>query len=154
MADAVTEPLGHLEFLLGTWEGDEVGTRGLGMSRRSYARLFGRFIEARTVTEHEAQSGDSGLEVREELAILSAYGRQTRLREWHSEGIMIGYRAVAAPLGMYAFLSERIENGSTGMRARRILRPLDDDRFEETFELSARDTPFDMQAKSLWRRAR
>ena len=50
------------------------------------------------------------------------------------------------------FISEAIENGHEGMRARSIYTVINDNEFEETFELAMPGKEFGMLLKNHWTR--
>jgi hypothetical protein len=131
----VAGPLDRLEHLIGTWEGRETGAAGTGIAKRTYTRLFDRYVEARHRSVSEPQDANPTGETHEELIVFSADGSDLVAREFHSDGMVISFALADSSDDTLAFHMTGIENGPPGIVARLTLTMRGLDRLTEVLEL-------------------
>jgi hypothetical protein len=151
----MADDLAVLASFLGEWDGHETGKAGEGVGHRRYDRVVsGRYIELRGTSTYEPQELNPEGEVHEEVAIFSHDEDRSTivLREFHSEGFVITYTLTDQSSGDLVFVSEDVENGPAGLRARLTLHLEDDDHFSELFELSQGGGPFERFISNRWTR--
>jgi hypothetical protein len=134
------EPIDGLEFLnplVGDWRGHSKGVFGTAdVSRRAEFVLRGRFLRVSTTSISEQ-------EVHEDIGFFSydAARDVVVLREFHNEGYVNRYIAVADEDGRLVFESEHIENPyDPTLRARLVIQP--GESLIESLELATGDKPF------------
>ena len=145
-----------LAFLIGDWTGEEEGRAGRGRGTRTYEPILDDvFLHARNRSVFEPQERNPDGETHQDWQIYS-YDKEIErivLRQFHSEGYV--HRYVHDPEdeeGDWVFVSQEIEN-APGMRAKLVLRRLDDDAFEEIFYLAFPGGDLTEFLRNRWRRA-
>ncbi len=136
-AEEARDRLGLFEYFLGDWTGTGTGPDGTSTMTRSYELVLGRFVQAKTRAAFTRADGTPG-EVHEDWGMLSWDGLREVyvLREFHVEGYVNQYVPTISEDGAtFVFTTEAIENLAPGWRARLTQTIVDDDTFEETFEL-------------------
>ncbi len=143
--------LSTLDPLLGAWEGRATGAAGEGVVTREYRRSVGdRFVEVRHRSTYEPQEANPEGEVHEEAGFFYDSGDRVVFIELHSEGFVIHYSLVDSdPI---TFVSDRVDNGPPGLRARSTLHLESPNRLFEAFELATGDGPFEEFITSRWER--
>jgi len=76
------------------------------------------------------------------------------LRQFHIEGFVNQYKAesISADRKTIAFVSENIENISSGFRAKETYHIINNDEFTETFELAEPGKEFKVYSKTVLKR--
>lgn len=128
-------PLDRLDRLIGTWEGRETGAAGTGIAKRTYARLFDRYVEARHRSVFEPREANPDGEIHEELVIFSVDDGDLIMREFHADGMVISYVLAEQSEDALVFRSTRIANGPPGLIARLTLTMDGHERLAEVLEL-------------------
>ena len=153
---AQTDPWAPARFLLGEWEGTSAGHAGNATVRREYRFILReRFIEERNTSTYPPQEANPEGEVHEHLSYIS-YDRARRLlvlRQFHVERFVIQYAQATDTTPGLVFLSEAMENGPPGWRARETYILHGPDEFEEIFELARGDGPFEVYSRTRLRRS-
>ncbi|MBA7641180.1 hypothetical protein ES703_48856 [subsurface metagenome] len=132
------------QFFLGSWNGTASGHPGIGSVDRNYSLILAdQFIEVRNRSVYPPQEANPSGEIHEDLALIS-YDKSRSLyvmREFHVEGYVNQYILEPPADGSqsYVFVTESIENISTGWRARTTLEVNSGDSFQETFDLAGPD---------------
>ena len=151
----MVDDLSALSPWLGEWDGHETGKAGVGVGYRVYRSVVGdRFIEARNTSTFEPQEQNPNGEVHEDLSLFSHDEERATivLREFHSEGFVITYTLTDQSPTELVFVSEDVQNGPSGLRARLTIALEDEDHFSELFELSPQDKPFEPYISNRWTR--
>lgn len=152
------DPLGHIGFLIGRWEGTSDGQPGKGTVQRDYTRVLNsRFIRVRNRSEYPAQETNPKGETHEDEGWFSFDRARKRLvlRQFHVEGFVSQYveDADSSP-SKVVFTTESIENIPVGWRARESYLVHGPDEFEEVFELAESGKPFEVYSRARLRRVK
>jgi hypothetical protein len=145
-------------FLLGSWEGTQVGQPGTGTVRREYRLVLrDQFIEERNTSTYPPQEKNPKGEVHDHVAYIS-YDRARKrlvLRQFHVESFVVQYvQEVESSAGNLVFVGEAFESGPPGWRTRETYIVHGPDEFEEMFELARADKPFEVYSRSRLKRVR
>jgi hypothetical protein len=150
-----TDVWAPVRFLIGTWEGEVNGQPGKGQSEREYRFVLNsRFLEMHNKSVYPIQPGNPKGEVHEDYGMIS-YDRSRRqlvLRQFHVEGFVNQYAAVALREGVLRFTSESIENIPAGFRARETYTVTGPDTFTELFEIAEPGKEFEVYDETHFRR--
>jgi hypothetical protein len=144
-----------VRFLIGDWTGEANGQPGRGTSKRSYRFVLkGRFIHEQNVSTYPPQPANPSGEVHEHQSYLSFDRARLRLvlRQFHQEGFVNQYAALAPAGGSLVFESEAIENVPEGWRARETYTVLTPDEFLETFEVAPAGGQFAVYSQTRLKR--
>jgi hypothetical protein len=128
-------------YFLGSWTGTGTGKPGVSSTKRTYSLVLAdRFLEIKSRSVYEPQESNPSGEVHEELGLISYDKTRARyvMREFHVEGYVNQYVLEPPAPGdkKLTFVTEAVENISSGWRARTTLEILSPDSFRETFELA------------------
>lgn len=136
--DSVWMPL---KFFAGHWTGEGKGNAGPGKYERSYEFILAKnFIEIRNNTTYPPTETNPEGEVHKDVGYFSYDKsiRRFRLRQFHIEGFVNEFilDSISPDQKTIVFITESIENIPRGWKARETYRILNENEFEETFELS------------------
>ena len=150
------DPFARVAFLIGRWEGTTEGKPGKGTVQREYTRtLNGRFIRVRNRSEYPAQPDNPKGEIHEDEGFIS-FDRSRKVlvfRQFHTEGFVNHYAETGESTpGKIVFTTEAIENIPAGWRARETYTAHGSDEFEEVFELSQAEKPFETYSRARFKR--
>ena len=128
-------------FLVGNWQGTGSGEPGPGQYLRSYEFILNhKFLHVRNKSTYLPQRLNPKGEVHEDWGFISYdKGRKTFVyRQFHIEGFVNQYilETISPDLKSFSFISENIENISSGWRAKESYKFITTDEFIETFELA------------------
>jgi len=134
-------PMAPLYYFLGEWTGEEKGAAGVGKGERKYEFVIKDvYLHFKNRSVFEPQEKNPEGEVHEDWGFFSFDKKRSKiiLRQFHGEGFVNQYTldSVTSDRNTIILNSESIENGPDGMRARYIYTALNDNEFEETFELA------------------
>ncbi|MEE9237311.1 MAG: hypothetical protein V3U52_05940 [Thermoplasmata archaeon] len=144
-------------FFVGAWEGAEKGKPGEGRGERDYRFVLnGKFLEVRNVSTFEPQEKNPEGEVHEDRGFISYDQNRNKFvfRQFHVEGFVNQYvlDSITRDGKTLVFITETIENIPAGWRAKETYRILNDDEFQETFELAAPGKDFEVYIENHFRR--
>jgi hypothetical protein len=129
------------KFFVGQWEGRGEGQGGIthGLQEWEFV-LGGKFLQVRNEARFDPQEKNPKGQVHEDWGFIS-YDRTRKayvFRQFHIEGFVNQYvcAALEADGKTFVFLSEAIENLPPGFKARLTYRILDENSFEQTFDLA------------------
>jgi hypothetical protein len=147
-----------LRFLVGTWRGDQTGQPGLGTAERTYQFMLNdRFLQETNTSTYPPQDKNRNGEVHHHMSMIS-YDTARKLfvfRQFHTEGFVNTYvQQPSADDKTIVFVSEAIENISTGYRARETYTILSRDEFTERFEISEPGKGFELYSEARFTRVR
>lgn len=137
---------------IGEWIGEGSGEPGTGKYERSYQLIFNkRFIKVYNKSTYPPKKENTSGEVHEDVGYFS-YDKSRKtfaLRQFHIEGFVNEYALEnISPDGKtISFVTESIENLPEGFRARETYQLINDNEFEETFELSEPGKDFVLYTK-------
>jgi len=126
---------------VGDWSGTGDGEPGPGKYERSYEFILGkRFIEVKNKSVYEPKAGKTEGEIHEDRGFIS-YDKSRKnfiLRQFHLEGFVnqFALESISEDGKKIVFTTESIENLPAGFRARETYQFINDNEFEETFELA------------------
>ena len=135
------DPWATAQQFVGRWEGPATGRPGTGHQVRVYKSiLLGRFILGTDETRWEPTPEQPEGSTHEDLSVLylDRAANQLVMCGFYSEGLVHEYRCVeAAPDGSrLVFVTDRVEGGPPGMRARETLTFIAGHGLDSTFELA------------------
>jgi len=144
--DSIWQPL---KFFVGNWKGKGSGEPGIGEYERTYRFVLNnRFIEAKNKSTFPPSDKNSKGELHEQFDYFSYdKGRHCFvLRQFHIEGFVNQYKldSISADGKRIVFVSEAIENIPAGWRAKETYQILNDNQFQETFELAEPNKQFEV----------
>lgn len=137
----MSDPWGRIQTLVGRWRKSEEGAPGSGTGEREYRFVLGdSFLEERNRSVFAPQPANPRGEIHEDWGLFSFDKGRGRLvlRQFHSEGFVNQYvlEEDADGARTLRFVSEAIENGPPGMRARRTIEMPNDDEVVDAFEIA------------------
>ena len=149
--------LQFLDYFTGEWTGEETGAAGIGRGERTYEWIMnGKYLFQKNRSVFEPQEKNPGGEAHEDWAFFSFDKPRNKivLREFHNEGFVNRYilDELSKDGKTVTFVSEQIENGSPGMKARCVFTAIDQDEFTETFELAMAGGEFKRLLANRWKR--
>ncbi len=131
-------PWDQLAFLEGTWEGTGDGMSGKSEITQTYKFILGdNFLEMRTRSVFAPQEKNPDGEIHEDLAIIS-YDKSQMIfviRAFYVEGFVNKYvLSETSDAGkVLIFVTESVENGPPGTKAKLIFKQISDNELEESF---------------------
>jgi len=129
------------QFFVGQWEGTGEGQPGVSHGRQEWEFVLGgKYLQVKNESRFDPQEKNPEGEVHEDWGFLS-YDRMRKLyvfRQFHVEGFVNQYVCTgpSAEGKTFVFDSEAIENIPSGFKARLTYRILDENSFEQTFDLA------------------
>ena len=146
-----------LRFFVGSWRGGGEGTPGTGTGEETFAFILrGTYLQVRNRAVFDPQAKNPAGEVHEDWGVFS-YDKARKtfvLRSFHVEGFVNQYvlQDQTADPKSFVFVSESIENIPAGFRARLTYRIIDNDTFEQTFDLAPPGQEFTCYSKGIMKR--
>lgn len=140
-------------FFVGSWEGGSDKSK----TERDYEFVLeGTFLRVRNKSTFEPTEKNPKGEIHEDVGYFSYDNSRKNfvLRQFHVEGFVNKYvlESLADGGKTMVFVTESIENISSGWRARETYKILNDHEFTEVFELAAPAKDFEVCAKNHLRR--
>jgi hypothetical protein len=136
--DSIWSPI---KYFVGSWKGEGGGEPGIGVYERSYQFILNNnFVEIKNKSTYRPTATHPKGEAHEDLGyFIYDKGRKTfLLRQLHVEGFANDYVLETIPPDKkeLIFVSESIINIPKGWKAKETYRILNEQEFEETFELA------------------
>ncbi|MBS1495249.1 MAG: hypothetical protein K1X86_16675 [Ignavibacteria bacterium] len=137
---------------IGEWVGDGEGEPGKGKYERNYQLIFNkRFIEVHNKSTYPPKNENAQGEVHEDVGYFS-YDKPRKafvLRQFHTEGFVNEYvlESISTDGKTISFVTESIENLPVGFRARESYQLINENEFEETFEIAEPGKDFALYTK-------
>jgi hypothetical protein len=146
-----------LKAFVGTWIGEGGGEPGQGKYERTYQQILNKnFIEIKNKSTYPPTDKNPKGEIHEDLGYFSYdKGRKKfMLRQFHLESFVNTFvlDSISADKKIIVFVTESIENIPKGYRARESYRFINDNEFEETFEIAEPNKDFAPYSKVLFKR--
>ena len=144
-------------YFVGTWKGGGEGTPGAGTGEETFGFILrGTYFQVRNKSVFDPQEKNPKGEVHEDWGVFS-YDKARKafiLRSFHVEGFVNQYvlQDQAADPKTFVFVSESIENVPPGFRARLTYKIVDQDTFEQTFDLAPPGQEFTCYSKGVLKR--
>ncbi len=155
--EKVPEVWRPFQFFVGKWEGTGEGKPGISRGAQEFTFVLGgRYLQVRNEAVFAPQERNPKGERHEDWGFFS-YDQLRKayvFRQFHVEGFVNQY-VCPSPSDdgkTFIFLSEAIENLPPGFKARLTYRILDDDSFEQTFDLSAPGQEMECYSKGIMTR--
>jgi hypothetical protein len=147
-----------LQFLAGTWRGDQAGQPGRGTAERTYQFILNdRFLQETNTSTYPSQEKNKNGEVHHHMSMIS-YDTARKLfvfRQFHTEGFVNTYvQQPSADDKTIVFVTEAIENIPAGYRARETYTVLSRDEFTERFEIAEPGKDFELYSEARLKRVR
>ncbi len=139
----------YLEFFIGDWIGKGGGEPGTGEYERTYEFILNhQFLSVRNKSTYPPQDKNPKGETHADWGIISLDKARDLFvyRQFHSEGFVNQYvlQQSSPDFKEFSFVSESIENISTGWRAKESYRVLAPDEFIESFFLAQPGKDFEL----------
>jgi hypothetical protein len=145
------------QFFVGKWIGEETGKAGIGEGERSYELVLGgKYLHFKNKSTFKPQEQNPKGEVHEDWTFYS-YDRFRKtfiMRQFNIEGLVNQFvlDSLSTDGKTLVFISEQVENGPAGFRARMTYNITDAHAFVETFELAPPEKEFTVYLKNSWKR--
>jgi len=144
-------------FFIGRWEGQGEGQGGVSRGKQEWAFVLrDRFLSVRNEAVFDPQEKNPKGERHEDMGVISF--DQTRkvyvFRQFHVEGFVNQYVSPGpeADGKTFIFVSEQIENIPSGYKARLTYRIVNENEFEQTFDLAEPGKEFACYSKGIMKR--
>ncbi len=146
-------------FFEGRWEGTGQGKPGVSHGKQTWGFILrGKYLQVRNEARFEPQGQNPAGEVHEDFGLISYDTARKKyvFRQFHVEGFVNQYVSdgPAADGKTFVFVSEAIENIPPGFSARLTYRILDENSFEQTFDLAAPGQEFACYSKGVMKRVK
>lgn len=145
------------KFFVGRWEGQGEGKPGISKGKQEWQFVLrGKFLQVKNEARFEPQGKNLEGEIHEDLGFFSfdQIRKKFVFRQFHVEGFVNQY--VLESMGddnkTFIFVSEQIENIPPGWKARLIYKILNENEFQQTFDLSAPGKEFECYSKGVMKR--
>ncbi len=127
-----------LKVLEGIWEGQGDGMSGISQVTQEYKFILkGKFLQMKTSSIFEPQEKNPRGEHHEDMAVFSYDQNRKKfiLRSFYIEGFVIQYLLddMGEEEKTLTFVSENVENGPPGTKARLVFKFTKDDEMEQSF---------------------
>ena len=144
-------------FFVGRWEGQGEGKAGISKGKQEWQFVLrGKFLQVKNETSFEPQGKNLEGEIHEDFGFFSfdQIRRKHIFRQFHVEGFVNQY--VLESMGddnkTFIFVSEQIENIPLGWKARLSYKILNENEFQQTFDLQAPGKEFECYSKGILKR--
>ena len=153
-----TDRFGPLQFLAGTWRGDQAGEPGQGTAERAYQFVLNdRLLQETNTSTYPPQEKNKAGEVHHHMSMISYDAARKRFvfRQFHIEGFVNTYvQEPTTDAKTIVFVTEAIENIPPGYRARETYTILSNDEFRERFEIAEPGREFELYSEAHLKRIR
>lgn len=154
---AADNPWKMMQYFEGHWSGHETGKAGIGKGTREYKWVIGKtFLLSENQSAFDPQEKNPTGELHEDWTIFSFDKSQHLLiaRQFNSEGFVNTFAmdTVASDSSKLVFVSTHSENAPTGLKARLTFHILDENHFEERFDLAFPGKEFSEWLNNSWTR--
>jgi hypothetical protein len=145
------------QSFVGKWEGSGEGKPGVSRGKQEFSFVLGgHYLQVKNETVFEPQEKNPKGERHEDWGFFS-YDQLRKafiFRQFHIEGFVNQYVCAGPSLDgkTFVFLSEALENLPPGFKASLTYRILDNDRFEQTFDLAAPGREMECYSKGVMTR--
>jgi hypothetical protein len=146
-----------LKFFVGFWEGTGEGTSGTSKVEANFKFVLNEnFLEARYKAVFEPQEKNPKGEVHEDFGYFSYDTSRKKFvyRQFNIEGFVNQFvlDSISPDGKTIIFITENVENGPPNLRARTTYKILNNDEFEEIFELAFPGKDFEVCVKNHFNR--
>ena len=150
----VWEPM---RYFVGAWDGDEDGVAGKGVGDRTYAFILNnRFLHYKNTSTFAPQEKNPEGEVHQDWGFFSydSFRKTFVIRVFYVEGFVNQFvlDSLSADGKTWIFLTESVENGPPGLRARYTITIHDAEEFAETFAIAFPGKEFKNYLRNRWTR--
>jgi hypothetical protein len=151
------DPWKPINYFIGSWKGNEGTGPETGKGDRTYQYILqDRFIHFKNKSVFEETEKRPQGEVHDDMGIFS-YDKNRDilvLRQFHVEGFINQYvmDSLSTDQTYMEFVTESIENGFPGLKARLRYHILNENEFEEAFDLSSSGNEYKCYIENHWRR--
>lgn len=132
----------NFRFFIGKWEGQGEGKSGISKGYQEFQFILNdKFLSIKNKAVFEPQKNNPKGEVHEDLGFISYDQMRQKfvLRQFHIEGFVNQYvlDTVSDDGRTFIFESETIENIPAGFKARLTYKILNDNEFQQSFDLAS-----------------
>ncbi len=144
-------------FFTGAWEGTGEGKAGVSKGKLEVKFLMnGKFLQFKNESLFEPQEKNPKGERHEDFGFIS-YDKTRKkfvFRQFHVEGFINQYvlDSISDDQKTFTFVSESIENGPPGLQCKLIYTVMNDNEFQQIFELSFPGKEFECYMKGTMKR--
>jgi hypothetical protein len=151
------DPWEAFRFFVGSWTSTGKGCPGVSTGQREYQFVLKEnFLQVTNRSIYEPQEQNPKGEVHQDLGFISHDGIRDAFvwRQFHVEGFVNQYilDSLATDGKTFIFLTESIENIPPGWRGRVTCHILNDDEFDEIFDLAAPEKEFEVYIENHFTR--
>ena len=145
------------KHFVGEWKGGGKGCPGISELKAEFKFVLnGKYLQIKGKAVFEPKEKNKKGEVHEDLGYIS-YDRMRKIfvfRQFHIEGFVNHYvlDTLSSDEKTFVFVSESIENISPGWRARSTYKILNDNEFQQIFELAQPGKEFEVYSENKLKR--
>lgn len=143
MADVAEKPdtWKPFRYFVGKWKGKGEGMSGISTGKQEFKFVLnGKYLKVKNKAVFEPQEKNPKGEVHEDFGFFSfdKIRKKFVFRQFHIEGFINQYvlESISDDNKTFTFVSEQIENGPPGLKAKLIYKILSEDEFQLSFELA------------------
>lgn len=146
-------------FFVGSWQGRGEGQGGVSRGKMSFQLILReRFLQAKNETRFDPQEKNPKGEIHEDVGVFS-YDKARSCyvyREFNVEGFVNQYicKKILDEGKTFIFVSESLENAPPEMKARLTYKILNQNEFQQVFELAEPGKDYELYSTQLLKRTR
>ncbi|MCX8159569.1 MAG: heme-binding beta-barrel domain-containing protein [Candidatus Saccharicenans sp.] len=147
------------KYFLGRWEGRGEGQSGISTGKQEFQFIMnGQYLQVRNVAQFEPQEKNPRGQRHEDWGFFSFDRTRKKfvLRQFHLEGFVNQYvcESISDDGRTFIFVSEQIENIPPGWKARLTYRILNENEFQQTFDLAAPGKELECYSSGVMKRVK
>jgi len=141
------------DYFLGHWKSDPSACIGIGKATRIYQWVLdSNYLFSKTEALFETDNPSTDRHMDWSISSYDKVNNRLKIREFHSEGYVIEYYndSISADKKTMTYISNALENTPKGWSARLIIKIINENTFDEYFDLAKPDEPFKTYVKGRW----
>jgi hypothetical protein len=145
------------KFFVGKWEGRGEGKPGISTGKQEFQFILrGQYLQVKNEARFEPQEKNPKGQVHEDWGFFSYDQNRKKyvLRQFHLEGFVNQYvlESLADDRKTFTFVSEQIENIPVGWKAKLTYKILNENEFQQSFDLAGPEKEFECYSVGIMKR--
>ena len=145
------------KFFVGKWEGRGEGKPGISTGKQEFQFILGgKYLHVKNEARFEPQRNNPAGQIHEDWGFFSYDQARKKyvLRQFHMEGFVNQYlcESCGEDGKTFTFVSEQIENIPAGWRAKLTYKILNENEFQQSFDLAAPEKEYDCYSVGIMKR--
>lgn len=145
----------HAAYFMGSWEADQESCVGIGSGTRTYKMVIGdAYLWVNNHAEFPVKDSSKPVDTHDDWGFYSFDKSRGTIvhREFNSEKFILQYRldSISTDGKKLIFLSDAMENVPSDWEGRVTLTKINENRFEDHFELKMPGKEFTTYVKAVW----